>query len=131
MLRRIVVGYDFSETADDAVAWTADLARATNAQMAVVHVVDAASEDDPSVDEARRNLAAATQDLGLEVTAQVEVASHVAARLVAYADETDADALVVAMSSGNSVRRWFLGSVADEVLQKAHCPVIAYRGDDT
>ncbi len=131
MLRRIVVGYDFSETADDALAWTADLARSTNATMAVVHVVDAASEDDPAVDEARRNLAAATQDLGLEVTAQVEVDSRVAARLVAYADETDADALVVAMSTGNSVRRWFLGSVADEVLQKAHCPVIAYRSDDT
>jgi nucleotide-binding universal stress UspA family protein len=131
MLRRIVVGYDFSEAADDALAWTADLARATGAQIAVVHVIDASNDGTPAVDEARRNLVAAAQDLGLEVTTHVEVGAHVAAKLVAYADDTDADALVVAMSEGNSVRRWFLGSVADEVLQKAHCPVIAYRGEDT
>jgi nucleotide-binding universal stress UspA family protein len=131
MLRRIVVGYDFSENADDALAWVADLARSTGAQVAVVHVVSAPSEDAPEVDEARRNLAAATQDLGVEVTTHVAVGGHVAERLVTYADDTDADALVVAMSGGKSVRRWILGSVADEVLLKAHCPVIAYRSDDT
>lgn len=131
MLRRIVVGYDFSENADDALAWVAEVARATNAHVSVVNVVDAASESDPAVAEARINLAGAVQELGVEVSTHVVAGGPVADRLVAFADETDADALVVAMSGGNAVRRWILGSVADEVLHKAHCPVIAYRTDDT
>ena len=131
MLRRIVVGYDFSENADDALAWVAEVARATKAHVSVVNVVDAASESAPAVAEARINLAGAVQELGVEVSTHVVAGGPVADRLVAFADETDADALVVAMSGGNSMRRWILGSVADEVLHKAHCPVIAYRTDDT
>ncbi len=131
MLRRIVVGYDFSENADDALAWVADVARATGASVSVVHVVDAPSDDAPAADEARRKLSAATQDLGVETSNHVVIGAQIADRLVAFADETDADALVVAMTGGGAVRRWILGSVADEVLHKAHCPVIAYRAEDT
>lgn len=131
MLRRIVVAYDFSEASDDALAWTADLARSTGARVEVMHVIDAPSNDAPEVDEARRKLAEAVQELGVEVSTHVDVGSGVAERLVSHADETDADALVVAMTEGPSMRRWFLGSVADEVLRKARCPVIAYRSEDT
>lgn len=131
MLRRIVVGYDFSEGADDALAWAADLARSVGARVEAMHVIDAPAIDAPEVDDARRKLAEAVQDLGVEVSTHVEVGSRIAEQLIAHADETDADALVVAMTESPSVRRWFLGSVADEVLRKARCPVIAYRSEDT
>ena len=58
MLRRIVVGYDFSENSDDALAWVAEVARATNAHVSVVHIIDATSEADPAVATARRDLIA-------------------------------------------------------------------------
>lgn len=131
MLRRIVVGYDFSERADDALAWASDLAKATGAHVAVVHVtVRAASEEDPGLSAVRADLAAAVQDLAGDVSTHVLVGGTVAERLVGFADETDADAIVVAMTEGSAVRRWMLGSVADDVLHSAHCPVIAYRSGE-
>lgn len=129
MLRRIVIGYDFSETADDALAWTVDLAKTTGAHVSVVHVSSATEEGDPEVARRRADLAAATQDLD-GVSTHVLLGDAVASRLVAFADETDADAIVVAMTGGASMRRWMLGSVADDVLHTAHCPVIAYRAEE-
>lgn len=129
MLRRIVIGYDFSETADDALAWTLDLAKATGAHVSVVHVSQATGEHDPEVTRRRADLAAATQDLD-DVSTHVLLGDAVAARLVAFADETDADAIVVAMTGASSMRRWMLGSVADDVLHTSHCPVIAYRAEE-
>jgi nucleotide-binding universal stress UspA family protein len=127
----MVVGYDFSTAADDALLWAASLARQTSAHLAVVHVVDTESDDDPALDEVRTRLADVVRGIGADVSTQVVAGAPVAERLVRFADETDADALVVAMADGSAVRRWILGSVAEEVLHKAHCPVIAYRADDT
>ncbi len=130
MLRRIVVGYDFSEAADDALAWVSDVARAASSHVAVVHVADLA-DTDPALSELRARLVEAVADLGVETSTHVVTGDAVADTLVRFADERDADAIVVAMTGGHPVRRWILGSVADAVLHRAHCPVIAYRGDDT
>jgi nucleotide-binding universal stress UspA family protein len=129
VLRRIVVGYDFSEMADDAFAWTVDLARTTGAHIALVHVVRAASDDDPALTERRAELASVMQDLP-NVSSQVITGDSVSDRLIAFADETDADMIVVGMTTHSAMQRWVLGSVADQVLHRAHCPVVAYRADD-
>lgn len=129
VLRRVVVGYDFSEMADDAFAWTVDLARAAGAHVALVHVARAAGDDDPGLAARRAELAAVAQDLP-DVSSHVVAGESVSARLIAFADETDADLIVVAMTTHSAVQRWVLGSVADQVLHRAHCPVVAYRADD-
>jgi len=129
VLRRIVVGYDFSEMADDAFAWTVDLARTTGAHVALVHVARAPSDDDPALAERRAELAAVMQDLP-EVSSHVIAGDSVSDRLIAFADETDADMIVVGMTTHSAVQRWVLGSVADQVLHRAHCPVVAYRAED-
>jgi len=55
---------------------------------------------------------------------------NVAAFVHLVADETDADMIVVGMTTHSAVQRWVLGSVADQVLHRAHCPVVAYRAED-
>ncbi|MFO0610168.1 MAG: universal stress protein [Polyangiales bacterium] len=129
VLRRVVVGYDFSEMADDAFAWAVDLARPSGAHVSLVHVARAAGDDDPALAERRAELAAVMQDLP-DVSSHVVAGESVSDRLIAFADETDADLIVVGMTTHSAVERWVLGSVADQVLHRAHCPVVAYRTDD-
>jgi nucleotide-binding universal stress UspA family protein len=129
MLHRIVVGYDFSESADDALAWAVDLARPHNAQVAVVHVMDAASDDDPAAQAQRARLVHTATELGPEVVSHLLLGDNVARKLVEFAERNDADAIVVA-TEANAFTGWLLGSVAQEVLRRAHCPVITWRQDD-
>lgn len=127
MLKRIVVGYDFSEPADDALAWAADLARALDGQVALVHVTDAPGDDDPAVNDLRARLAQLADEVGPEVASHVVLGSDVAAALVHFAEEMDADAIVVATAGLGGMARIILGSVADAVVRSASCPVITIR----
>ena len=129
MLHRIVVGYDFSESADDALAWAVDLARPHNAQVAVVHVMDAPSDDDPAVQTQRARLVRAANELGPEVVSHLVLGDGIARKLVEFAERNDADVIVVA-TEANAFTGWLLGSVAQEVLRRAHCPVITWRQND-
>lgn len=129
VLRRIVVGYDFSEMADDAFAWTVDLARTTGAHVSLVHVTRGEGDDDPGLGERRAELAAVMQDLP-NASSHVVAGDSISERLIAFADETDADLIVVGMTTNNALQRWVLGSVADQILHRAHCPVVAYRTED-
>ena len=59
------------------------------------------------------------------------VATGVQDALVDLAEESNADLIVVATRQVSAMQRWFLGSVADEVIRAAHCPVVTVRsGDD-
>ena len=130
MLRKIVVGYDFSDHADDALAWATDLARALGSQVALAHVTEADSPDNPDVEALRHRLAAVADNVGPEVASHVLVGSDIAETIVRFADQIDADAIVVGTRGLGSVARLFLGSVADGVLRKAACPVITFRHED-
>jgi nucleotide-binding universal stress UspA family protein len=131
MIRRIVVGYDFTEASDDALSWALDLAQPLHATVNIVHIADGSDDNDPKVVERRAALARVADDAGPTVTSQLVLGSDVARALVDLAEEGNADLIVVATRQVSAMRRWFLGSVADEVIRAAHCPVVTVRsGDD-
>jgi|JI6StandDraft_1071083.scaffolds.fasta_scaffold817594_1 nucleotide-binding universal stress UspA family protein len=130
MLERVVLAYDFSERCDDALAWTVDLVRALRGRVHLVHVVSGRGEDDPTLNDLRRELASVADEAGAEVLSHVLVGDDVAKTLVAHAEDVNADALVIATRATRGVARWLLGSVADEVVAAAHCPVITLRAQD-
>ncbi len=131
MIRRIVVGYDFTEASDDALSWALDLAQPLQATVNVVHIADGNDDNDPKVVERRAALARVADDAGPGVTSQLVLGSDIARALVDLAEEGNADLIVVATRQVSAMRRWFLGSVADEVIRAAHCPVVTVRsGDD-
>ncbi len=129
MLRRLVVAYDFSEQADDAMSWAADLARPLGATLSLVHVTDA-EPDDPGVVAVRKELARLGDEMGPEVATHVVFDRDIARGIVHHAEEIAADAIVVASRRLGALQRFFVGSVADEVLRRAHCPVIMVREGD-
>jgi nucleotide-binding universal stress UspA family protein len=142
--QKIVAATDFSEASELALSAAAILARQNGAQLFVVHVhvpVDTSSllEDPRSGllmpdDETRRRLHADLDALvgrilpeatGLHTA--VATSRAPAAGLVHYADHVDADLIVVATHGRSGIRRLVLGSVAEEVVRTANCPVLTLR----
>jgi nucleotide-binding universal stress UspA family protein len=131
MIRRIVVGYDFTEASDDALTWALDLAEPLQASITIVHIANSNDDSDPKVVERRVSLARVADDAGPRASSQLVLGSDVARALVDLAEEGNADLIVVATRQVSAMQRWFLGSVAHEVIRAAHCPVVTVRsGDD-
>jgi len=139
---RIVVALDFSETAERALAWAADLQRTTDApRLHLVHAIPsrpAGTSDVPlavllpdanqlaamersMIDRARGHQASATAAVCIH-------ASSVGDIILDAAQDASADLIVLGSHGRTGVKRMVLGSVAEHVLRHAKCPVVTVRG---
>lgn len=136
-LDRILFPTDFSERADAAIHHAAFIARQYGASLHVLHVAESGSaggEDDAALrrdldDRAGQigeNLGAA----GMAITTAIRTGDAPAPEIVAYAASEGIDLIVVGTHGRRGVRRMFLGSVAEEILRTAPCPVYTIRQDD-
>jgi nucleotide-binding universal stress UspA family protein len=145
VFNRIVVGTDGSETAGEAVKQAIDLAKLTGAQLSVVSAfapvskgrvraeqVDAPAdvqyEIGPREDVNLVLEAAVSQAKQAGVEAQPHpVEGEPAEAILSTAEETDADLIVVGNKGMSGARRFFLGSVPNNVSHHAPCSVIIIR----
>lgn len=146
MFSRIVVPLDGSDVAEQALAPAADLARRLGVPLHLIRITDMAHADvtafygymvDSSAvakqlrDEvilAREYLdenARGFIDTGLMVSTQVEV-GLAAAELVRAMRE--GDLCVIASHGRSGIARWYMGSVAEQVMRQASVPVMVVRG---
>ncbi len=121
-LRRLLVATDFSRPADVALRTASGLAANLGASVRLVHVAG------PSADRARaeRRLAAYMQDLrrgGLEAEGRC-LAGEPVTIILAQAAAWQADLLAVGTRGRQGLHRLVLGSVAEELLRRAGCPVL-------
>jgi nucleotide-binding universal stress UspA family protein len=136
-LRKMVVLTDFSDISHAALTYAHDLARQLGAALHVVHVVPPAGERQlayvpPPIDQpdelrwrAQRWLMRAVESFsdvkGIVTETRQGAPSQEA---IAYAEQVSADVLVVATHGRGAIDRLLLGSVAHDVLRRAHCPVL-------
>jgi len=130
---------DFSPTAAHAFEYAADLARAYDARLVVLHAFFPAVLGEQTTaympDEVRTHRAAARQQLdglrpadpAVRVEWLLREAPDVQAILDAAA-ELKADLIVMGTHGRTGFRRLVLGSVTEEVLRKAPCPVLTVKG---
>ena len=119
--RRIVVGYDDSESAQRALDRAADL----TGYGSTLTVVSVTSEDGPMSEEPLEH--ARERLLRRHVTATyLQPVGEPAAELVGTARELEADLVVVGRRS-HSLRRLVLGSVSADVVRSAPCDVLVVR----
>ena len=138
MNREIVVGYDGSTHADEALAWAARAARREHAPLRIVHVartfLDGYVVADRPADlteqvggqilgDAVERLRAIAPDL--EVTTRLEAQDSVAAVLTEAS--RNAGLLVVGSRGRGGFAGLLLGSVSVTVAGHAHCPVAVVR----
>jgi nucleotide-binding universal stress UspA family protein len=138
MKPRIVVAFDFSPAAVQALAWSADLRRATGGPpLHLIHAINSrpAGVGDvslgallPNAQEIQvleRSMVEAAQLQGSDATAEVRIGTSNVGDLVLDAAKAAGAEVVVMGSHGRTgVRRLVLGSVAEHVLRHADCPVV-------
>lgn len=149
-VRRVLVPTDFSPGAEPALARGVDLARQLNAELYLLHVALLAEGSPmyPLFQTASSNVEAIlTQvqesalnrleelrnqiELPSRVHAQVKHSTSVAPTVTRYAREQGIDLIAIGTHGWRGMRRFLLGSVAEEVVREAHCPVITFRADAT
>jgi nucleotide-binding universal stress UspA family protein len=142
-MKRIVVPTDFSKEAERAFAPTAAMAKALGLGIVLLHVVrepvmlsgaaPGAAMPIPQPD-IRGQREAAERQLremrhhfeGLDVATEVRVSAVPAQTIADYAKEIGAASIAIATHGRSGIRRLVLGSVAENVLRRARCPVICY-----
>ena len=125
-VQTIVVAYDDPQSRT--LTRAADLAQSLNATLIVTNVVSADRESPEGVteygharlDQARAYLA----ERGLEAEL-VPASGEPANAIVALAEERDADLIVVGMRKKGFFERLVEGSVAQDVMRRATCDVLA------
>lgn len=141
MYETIVVPTDGSEYAKRAAGHAAAVAAAFDATVHVVSVVDedAASSvfERGGVDDETRERLRAESERAVETTAsaledveRVETAlvdGHADESIVGYAEDVDADLLVMGTHGRTGVDRYVAGSVTERVLRRTHVPVLTVR----
>ncbi|HXU03734.1 MAG TPA: universal stress protein [Polyangia bacterium] len=141
MKPRIMVPFDFSETADAALAWAADLRATTGGPpLEIVHAVDARTLGTPEMPvcpvlpdenetarlEQMMRDAAARYQTGANVHVVVQ-SSEIPRIVTDAARELCADLIAMGTHGLTGVRRLLLGSVAEHVVRHAPCPVVTVR----
>lgn len=141
---RILVPLDFSVHARKALAHARELRGVTGAELHLLHVVptfpsygiiDAPEVPHPLPEAERSDAERTLREVAAEVlgpgsppTFHVEGGmGNPALDVLNVAEELDADLIVMATHGRTGVRRFFLGSVAEKVVQLAPCPVLAVK----
>ena len=144
-LRQILLPTDFSGCANYALPYAAAIARATQASIICLHVVEPvvpavgytgladpmpiADMSDQLEDSAERELPRLTdcEELnGLEVE-EVIVHGDAAAQIVRVAGEREADLIVISSHGRTGLGRMIFGSTAEAVVRHASCPVLVVK----
>jgi len=144
-MRRILFASDFSNASAKAFATAVALAKATHADMTILHVlvrftplvpeqyIGGTTLDQLNAD-ARRwsqqqlaKLAAKAKNGGVRAGA-LAMTGDPAEQIVRAARSKHADLIVVGTHGRTGLNRFFVGSVAQRVIASAPCPVVTVRG---
>ena len=144
-IQSILLPRDFSSASDQALRHAVQLARATGAALHVLYAsvlhkgpfaatVDSSAETGEKI---RAQLLEAPDgskvtDITGEIQVETAVVRNIAAgpAILDYADDHDIDTIVMGTHGRRGVRRMLLGSVAEEVVRRAECPVLTVRGQE-
>ncbi len=136
-MKRILAAVDGSEGANRAARFAALLAKETGAALELIHVYDAPtaaqlgmrSLSKAEIDETRERIAsgsvrsAEAAIAGLVGVEHYAAIGHPAHEIVARAEESDADLIVLGSRGLNPIRGLLVGSVSRQVLELSKRPV--------
>ena len=143
-LKTVLVATDFGESSEAALTYGRDLARAFDATLHVLHIVQSVytvlgTEAYISVlpdlqrdveDAARVRLEALLSDedrTALHATAVIRTSGAPAAAIVEYAHDAKIDLIIMGTHGRGAVAHMLMGSVAERVVRTAPCPVLTVR----
>ena len=144
-IEKILLPTDFSDCAHAALDHALFLARQHGAQLHLLHVIVLHGEDPTETSQRfpdreeifsrleqlaggeMRDLLAAHAEESLRLFEHQRRSISAAPAILEVADELGADLIVLGSHGRRGLRHFFLGSVAEEVVRTAHCPVLTLR----
>jgi universal stress protein A len=142
-IKRILVPTDFSEASADMLATAVAFARAFGATIDLVHVAaDVTYPLPPPIDVVTvpLDIAKVMDDVAKSLAAEEErvraagvpcesttLIGRADTEIVAHAQKTEADMIVMGTHGRSGLSHVLLGSVAERVVRHAHCPVLVVR----
>lgn len=134
VLKEILIPLDGSALAEQILEPAVHLARLMEARCSLLWVIEAESSasDDLRADQARaeaylEGIAAKIREPGLQVRKSIHVARHVAEAILEKAKVQASDLIAVTTHARGGLKRLFLGSVTDELIRGASCPILVCR----
>jgi nucleotide-binding universal stress UspA family protein len=138
-LNTILVPHDFSDTSEEALQYALDLARLTGATLHLLHVSEKVHGEmgvefplglDGSPDDAVRvrllKIMEPAAQRGVQLRCEVRSGSAWP-EIVRYAGEQGIDLIVMGTHGRGFIGHAVLGSVAEDVVRHAPCPVLTVR----
>ena len=148
-IRKILIAVDGSERSINAVEFAVDLATKYDSEICLVHVIPnsiwrycmATDEEDlisPHIikntikemeEEGERLLSSvltSVKGAGIEAHAQLDH-GYPAKKILQIAKEENFDLIVMGSSDRGTITRLFFGSISDEVIRKAPCPILLVK----
>jgi universal stress protein A len=143
-LKNVLIAADFGDSSRAALAYAREVASSFSATLHIVHVVDdLAARGTPllgpamdlsgfqteSENDARGKLGAMLDDEARAsgTLTAVLTSSHPASAILAYAGDAHIDLIVAGTHGRSGFADMFMGSVAQEIVRKALCPVLTVR----
>jgi nucleotide-binding universal stress UspA family protein len=140
-IQKIIVPVDFHQHTDDLAEFAVGIATKLEAKITFVHVAEYAisyTEFSPEsyklLDQSIRvhadNKMAALLEKSKKTLPECEgvvLRGDVADNLVAYANDNNIDLIIMGTHGARGIEKILLGSVAERVLKRASCPVLAFN----
>lgn len=134
-IKKILCPIDFSDFNESANAYASVLAKSTGAEIVYLHVSlpDVPFGSYAYVDPEQEEKQVLKQLETIRPTVDGIRASHVVEcgppkdRIVEYANENEIDLIVMGTHGRSGLGRLLMGSVAEAVVRKAECPVLALK----
>lgn len=139
-MKKILVPYDFSISAERALGWAHELVQELGGgSIRLLYVLSSlpavgaivalpisvpCEEDLETAEEQLRNDAAR---LAPEATFEAVLDFDIGSRVIDYANTYGADLIAMGTHGRSGIRRLVLGSVADYIVRHARCPVVVLR----
>jgi universal stress protein A len=135
--KKILFPTDFSHTGDAALAFASSLARDSEGRLIVVHVQEAPMAygggemyygiPEPTTDELMNMLKEVKPTDASVASEHRLITGDPADAIVRLAEEEDVDLIVLGSHGRTGLTRLLMGSVAEAIVRKAHCPVLVYK----
>jgi nucleotide-binding universal stress UspA family protein len=139
--QRILVPVDFSDSSVRALQYATERAAESSGSLIIVHVVPAdygwlgiGRDESRDLDRSLQRQAAdrlrafANEHVGDNMAADLEVRiGQAAEEIIAAANESKCDSIVMSTRGLTGLDRYLIGSVADRVARLAPCPVVLVR----
>lgn len=142
-MKKILCATDGSHSAQKAVDFAIELAKQTSSELTFIHVVMPEGEDISHTYFWDSNMIkAANEQIQRELHEAMEMAHqrdlepvfcttipghNIAKAIIDYAEKNDHDHVVTGSVGRTGVAKALLGSIAEQVISKAHCPVTVVR----